>query len=226
MRELILASASPRRRALLAGLGLSFRVVPSAASEEVENGRAPGALVQELARRKAAAVAGKLSEREGRLVIGADTIVVLEGRILGKPQDEAEAQAMLRALSGRWHEVFTGVAVIDPAAGKTVSAHRRTRVKFRSLSAGEIAAYAATGEPLDKAGAYGVQGKGALLVERIEGCFYNVVGLPLVTLAALLGEFGVDIWEEAKKAGRGVSPDVKGAAAGQPAARTSGGARR
>lgn len=205
---MILASASPRRRALLAGLGLTFQVVPSTASEEAVPGSEPGALVEELARRKAAAVAASLEEPDERLVVGADTIVVLADRILGKPRDEAEARSMLTALSGRWHQVFTGVAVIDPVSGRTVSAHETTRVKFRCLAARDIAAYVATGEPLDKAGAYGVQGKGALLVECIDGCFYNVVGLPLVKLAAVLREFGFDVWEEGKEAGHGVSFDA------------------
>ncbi|HHY92885.1 MAG TPA: septum formation protein Maf, partial [Firmicutes bacterium] len=171
-------------------------------------GSEPGALVEELARRKAAAVAASLEEPDERLVVGADTIVVLADRILGKPRDEAEARSMLTALSGRWHQVFTGVAVIDPVSGRTVSAHETTRVKFRCLAARGIAAYVATGEPLDKAGAYGVQGKGALLVECIDGCFYNVVGLPLVKLAAVLREFGFDVWEEGKGAGHGVSFDA------------------
>ncbi|MDK2784328.1 MAG: nucleoside triphosphate pyrophosphatase [Bacillota bacterium] len=160
----------------------------------------PGTLVEELARRKAAQVSAQLAEPEETLVIGADTVVVLDGKILGKPHDEEEARAMLEALAGRWHEVFTGVAVIDPAGGRVASTREKTRVKFRSLCPKEIAAYVATGEPLDKAGAYGVQGKGALLVERIDGCYYNVVGLPLVKLQELLAEFGVDIWEEGKEA--------------------------
>lgn len=200
MKKLVLASASPRRRALLSGLGLKFRVLPSAAPEEVEPGMEPGTLAEELARRKAARVAEQLTEREETLVIGADTIVVLEGKILGKPRDEEEARAMLEALAGRWHEVFTGVAVIDAASGRVFSTREMTRVKFRSLYPEEIAAYVATGEPLDKAGAYGVQGKGALLVERIDGCYYNVVGLPLVKLKEALAEFGVDLWEEGKEA--------------------------
>lgn len=201
MKEFILASASPRRRALLQGLGLSFTAIPSEVPETVEEGLAPGALVEELARRKAVAVAAELAEPEDKLVIGADTIVVLDGTVLGKPTDEAEARAMLAQLSGRWHEVFTGVAVVEPGTGRVESASERTGVKFRHLAPAEIAAYVATGEPLDKAGAYGVQGKGALLVERIEGCYYNVVGLPLVRLAGLLEKFGVNLWEEGKEAG-------------------------
>jgi len=200
MKKLVLASASPRRQALLSGLGLKFKVLPSAAPEEIDPGMEPGTLVEELARRKAAWVAAQLTEQEETLVIGADTVVVLDGKILGKPRDEKEAQAMLEALAGRWHEVFTGVAVIDPASGKVVCTRERTRVKFRPLCPEEIAAYVATGEPLDKAGGYGVQGKGALLVERIDGCYYNVVGLPLVKLKEALAEFGVDIWEEGKEA--------------------------
>lgn len=224
MKELILASASPRRRALLKGLGLSFSVESSAVSETVTDTSNPGKLVEELARRKAAAVAAAQSALlpENKLVIGADTIVVLEGTILGKPQDEGEAHAMLSRLADRWHEVFTGVAVVEPSSGHVLSAHECTRVKFRALRDEEIRAYVATGEPMDKAGAYGVQGRGGLLVERIEGCFYNVVGLPLVKLASLLSVFGFDVWEGGKSGGGSLPLNHEGAAGGLSSAGTIG----
>ncbi|NMA55395.1 MAG: septum formation inhibitor Maf [Firmicutes bacterium] len=193
MKKLILASKSPRRRQLLANLGVLFDIIPSRAVEAEVTVNDPGQLVETLALRKAEAVASSMPDREERLVIGADTIVVLDGTILGKPKNDQEAAAMLRRLSGNWHQVFTGVAVFATKSGSFDSAHEQTAVKIRSLSGKEIAAYVATGEPLDKAGAYGIQAKGALLVERIDGCYFNVVGLPLVKLAELLARYGVDL---------------------------------
>ncbi|MGI6129956.1 MAG: Maf family protein, partial [bacterium] len=123
--------------------------------------------------------------------------------------DEPDAVAMLRQLSGRWHQVFTGVAVTEVPSGHTMHCHETTAVKFRALRASEIDAYVRTKEPLDKAGAYGIQGKGALLVERIDGCYFNVVGLPLVKLARLLARFGVDVWEEGERTGHEVPSDLE-----------------
>lgn len=187
---IILASASPRRRELLTGIGLSFIVDPADVDETNETELDPVARALALASRKARRVSER---RERGLVIGADTIVVIDGVILGKPSDAEEASAMLRRLSGRTHEVITAVAIVDAASGRMEAAHATTRVTFRPLSEGEIARYIATGEPFDKAGGYGIQGRGALLVERIEGCYPNVVGLPLVTLADLFTKFGVDL---------------------------------
>jgi len=126
-------------------------------------------------------------------VLGADTVVIHAGATLEKPGDAAEARKMLAVLAGEWHEVYTGLALVEPVSGNSLVEHERTRVKFRHLPPDEIEAYVRTGEPLDKAGAYGIQGLGAVLVERIEGCYTNVVGLPLARLAVMLREFGLDV---------------------------------
>ncbi len=180
----VLASASPRRKQLLELLGLEPEIVPADIDEAWRNGEAPGAHAERLAREKAAAAA-----RDGAAVVGADTIVVIDGEILGKPRDASEARAMLRRLAGREHEVFTAVAVAY--AGTTVSGTERTAVRFRPLEEPTIAAYVATGEPMDKAGAYGIQGYGAVLVERIEGDYFTVMGLGLRLLVALLERVGL-----------------------------------
>jgi septum formation protein len=181
---IVLASSSPRRRQLLGLLGLSPEIIPSDIDETWRNGEAPAAHAERLAREKAAAAA-----REGAAVVGADTIVVVGGEIIGKPRDAAEARAMLRRLSGREHEVYTAVAVAH--RGALASGVSRTLVRFRSLDEATIAAYVATGEPMDKAGAYGIQGYGAVLVERIEGDYFTVMGLGLVLLVELLGKAGL-----------------------------------
>ena len=185
---LILASASPRRRELLASLGLSFRVVPARFDESGVDEPHPEALVRRLAHEKAAEVARVHADS---LVIGADTVVVHEGTILGKPQSVGDARAMLRRLSGRTHHVYTGVALIHQASGRVQVEHEVTAVTFGELSPERIERYIATGEPMDKAGAYGIQGIGATLVRRVEGCYFNVVGLPLFLLARLLAEHGI-----------------------------------
>ncbi|MGE5560634.1 MAG: Maf family protein [Chloroflexota bacterium] len=187
--ELILASASPRRRELLAQTGLTFRIIPSEFDEQAASADSPAALAELLACGKARDVARRL---EAGVVIGADTIVVRAGEVLGKPHDDADASRMLRRLSGGWHEVITGVAVIDAATGRERSGAEVTRVKVRDLTAGDVEAYVASGEPRDKAGAYAIQGLGSLLIERIDGCYANVVGLPIFRLAAMLREFGID----------------------------------
>jgi septum formation protein len=190
---LILASASPRRRELLALLGLPFEVDPTGEEEALPaEHAAPARVAMRLARAKAAAVAAR---RPGCLVVGADTIVVLGRRLLGKPVDPEHARAMLRALAGRAHRVVTGVAVIDRRrhpATEQVSAES-TRVEFRPLDPREIAAYVGTGEPMDKAGAYAVQGVGSLLIRSIHGDYPNVVGLPVARLARLLRNLEVPI---------------------------------
>lgn len=169
---------------MLRRLGLRFAVVPSGASEAVEPGTAPAEAVERVARRKGRRVAAAHPEA---IILAADTTVILDGRALGKPADEAEAHRMLRQLSGRTHEVFTGIALVHPGSGRLVSAHERTEVTFGALSDVEIAAYVSTGSPLDKAGAYGIQDDlGALLIERIRGDYYNVVGLPLRRLYVML----------------------------------------
>ncbi|MBC7105532.1 MAG: septum formation inhibitor Maf [Firmicutes bacterium] len=187
---IVLASASPRRRALLRQLGLPFRVVPSRVREEVPAGLAPGARVERLAELKARDVAARV--RRG-LVIGADTVVVVDGRVLGKPADPADAEVMLALLQGRWHEVYTGVAVAAAGGERALVAHERTCVAFKPLDPERIRRYVGTGEPLDKAGAYAIQGRAAAFVAGIRGCYSNVVGLPLGRLADLLEEFGVRV---------------------------------
>jgi len=180
----ILASASPRRRELLGLLGLAFEASPADLDETWRNGEAPAAHAERLAREKAAARAAP-----GAVAIGADTIVVVDGDILGKPRDAAEAGAMLRRLAGREHDVFTGVAVAY--GGAVASGASRTRVRFRALDDAAIREYVATGEPLDKAGAYGIQGYGAVLVERIDGDYFTVMGLALGLMTELLGRVGL-----------------------------------
>lgn len=184
--RLVLASASPRRRELLARLGVDFEVRPVDADETPLPGEAPEPLVRRLALAKARAAA-----RPGELALGADTVVAIENQLLGKPADEADARRMLRALSGRTHDVWTGVALFAPGkeGGTRELAHvERTRVTFRELSEAEIVDYVASGEPLDKAGAYAIQGGAAPFVERVDGDYDNVVGLPLATVRQLLAE--------------------------------------
>jgi len=187
--RLILASASPRRRELLASLGLEFDVVPSDVDETLEPIALPDA-VAALALRKARAVAA--SRRTG-LVLAADTIVVIGGRALGKPADAAEAHAMLSALRGRRHEVMTGVVVLDAATERHGAETVVSHVTMAAYSDAAIEAYVTTGEPLDKAGAYAIQGAGGALVTGLEGSRSNVVGLPLEATAALLRRFGVTV---------------------------------
>ena len=195
MEKLILASASPRRREIFKDLGLDFTVVPSNADEKTDE-HEPARVVEALSRGKAEDVFA----RTGGTVVSADTVVVLDGRIMGKPEDAADAVRMLRALSGRAHEVYTGLCVKNEE--KTVSRACRTVVRFRSLSDEEIERYVATGEPLDKAGAYGISGLGALLIEGIEGDFWNVVGFPVAAFGEVMRkEFGTEImpWKQTRR---------------------------
>ena len=186
---IVLASASPRRRELLAQVGLAATVAPADIDEAVRTGETPADHVVRLSEAKALAVAGR-DAVHGRWFIGSDTVVVRDAAILGKPADAAEAAAMLRSLSGRGHEVVSGYAVHDRASGRTTSGAVVTRVWFKALTEEEIAGYIATGEPFDKAGAYAIQGIGAFMVPRIEGSYPNVVGLPLCEVIAALEEFG------------------------------------
>lgn len=193
---LVLASSSPRRQELIATLGLPVHIKPSHADETTPADWTPDRVVRQLSLRKAQAVADALEPPEGerRIVIGSDTIVALDGEIMGKPRDAEDAKRMLGRLSGREHEVYTGVTCLEAGPeGRTSTAHRVTKVRMRALTEAQIARYVASGEPLDKAGAYGIQGKGALLVEAIEGCFFTVVGLPLSLLAEMLEPFGVEL---------------------------------
>lgn len=173
----VLASRSPRRRKLLEQMGLAFIVEVSPVEEVIPEGSAPKEIVQQLALEKAEAVA---RVHPAALILGADTIVVLEGAVLGKPRDAPEARWMLHRLSGHTHTVFTGIALVHPSTHRKVTAYEQTDVTFAELTEREIAAYVATGSPMDKAGAYGIQDdQGALFIPRIDGDYYNVVGLPL-----------------------------------------------
>ena len=181
---LVLASASPRRKHLLEQIGLTFTVHPNPAEEVIPEGIPPTEIVEQLAWEKAEPIARMHPEA---LTLGADTIVVLDGDVLGKPSDAAEARTMLRRLSGRTHTVYTGIALLHPATTKSAVAHESTKVTFAPLSDEEIAAYVATGSPLDKAGAYGIQDDtGALFIPCIEGDYFTVMGLPLHRLYRLL----------------------------------------
>lgn len=183
---IILASASPRRKRLLNMLGMEFEVIPADVPERQEPGELPETMAVRLAREKALAVA---SANVGKPVLGADTVVVVDEDVLGKPADAHEAERMLRRLSGRAHRVFTGVALVD-GAGAVHERYDATRVWFRELTPDVIEAYVATGESMDKAGAYGVQGYGAVLVERVEGDFFSVMGLPIRLVVDLLEAAG------------------------------------
>ena len=184
MTRLVLASGSPRRRDILAALGLAFDVCPPDVDETLHPGEDAAAAARRLAELKATAVEAE----PGDLVLAADTIVVLDGELLGKPTGPGDAAAMLGRLAGRSHDVITGLAL--RLGAETRSAAALTTVTFRSLDRAEIAAYVATREPLDKAGAYGIQGFGSALVERIEGDFFNVMGLPVPALLSLLHDTG------------------------------------
>lgn len=191
---LILASKSPRRQELLAQMGLTdFEIHPAVGEELAEPGLTPPELVQALALHKAREVAEKFAQ-PGDLIIGADTIVVLDGQVLGKPHNEAHALEMLTALAGREHHVYTGVAVLQD--GRELMQAEDTAVWFRDASEAELRRYIATGEPMDKAGSYGIQGYGAMFVSHLEGDYFSVMGLPLCPLCRMLRVFGVSILTE------------------------------
>jgi septum formation protein len=185
--RLVLASASPRRARILRELGVAFRVLASHADESLRPGEDGAAAVERLARAKALAVA----RGETLSVLAADTEVLCDGHILGKPGDEREAVAMLRRLAGRTHEVVTGVCIVDRGVAR--SGVERSLVRFAPMSEAELAWYAATGEPLDKAGGYHVDGRGALFIETVEGSPSNVAGLPVRLLLRLVREAGLDL---------------------------------
>jgi septum formation protein len=191
---LVLASASPRRAELLARLGIRFSIFPVETPERLRPGQSPRAQARRLALEKASAAAARLSTAgpQPGWALGADTLVWLAGRALGKPRDPAQAEAMLRRLSGRSHQVVTGLA-LAPLFGsaRAITLAESTRVFFRKLGEDEIKAYVRSGEPLDKAGAYGIQGQAGAFVRRIEGCYFNVMGLPLARTAELLERAGL-----------------------------------
>lgn len=189
-KMLILASSSPRRKELLQTLGLPFIIQSSDVDETTDPGMQPQEIVEELALRKARKIASGLTEG---VVLGSDTIVVLNGEILGKPVDDEDAYRMLHALQGCEHTVYSGIALIDAKSGQSEVAHSRTQVRIRPLAPDEIRAYIATREPMDKAGSYAIQGIGATLVDGIEGDYFTVVGLPLRLTAAMLSRFGIQV---------------------------------
>lgn len=189
----ILASASPRRVEILRTLGLDFAVRASDIEEKLIQGESPQHYVMRAATAKAEAVA---RDFQSGIVIAADTEVVIDGLPLGKPEDGEDAARMLRAISGRWHAVMTGVAVVDVESGRSAVDHEKTLVRFRDLSDAEIGAYVASGEPSDKAGAYAIQGRGMLFVTEIAGNYQNVVGLPVPLLERLVRQIGAHLYPE------------------------------
>lgn len=192
MMRIVLASGSPRRRALLAALGIAIDVVPSGALE-IDEGESPSAIVIENAKRKRDDVAARTAPPA--IVIAADTLVFLDGHVLSKPAGLDDARAMLRRLSGRTHDVITGIAIADMNSGRHAEAHERTGVTFCNLTDAEIDHFVHAVKPLDRAGAYTVDGPGSLLVARYDGCYQNVLGLPMVRLQRLLLELGHDLFE-------------------------------
>jgi len=190
--RVVLASASPRRRALLEALGLAVEVIVSDAPE-VDTGTVPAAIVEANARAKRDAVAARL--KQPALVVAADTLVFLEEHVLSKPADKTEARAMLRRLSGNTHQVVSGVAVLDSATGRGLAGSETTDVTFRALSDGEIDRFVEAVNPVDRAGAYTVDGPGSLIVARYDGCYQNVLGLPIVRLDKLLREIGHSLFD-------------------------------
>ncbi|MCL5019448.1 MAG: Maf family protein [Patescibacteria group bacterium] len=189
MKKIILASSSPRRKQVLEQVGLNFTVEVSDYEEKPISGVKPHEFVETLSFGKAKAVA---KNHEDAIIIGADTIVVLNNQILGKPKTKEDARGMLKKLSGNTHSVFTGFTIIDTKNNKTITNHVETKIRFRNLSGKEISKYVETEEPMDKAGAYGVQDRGALFVEYIEGDYSSVMGLPILKIFEVLKTLGID----------------------------------
>lgn len=186
MKRFVLASASPRRRELLLGAGYDFEVLASNADESIESGTDAKRAVEILCERKAKDV---LSKRQDCVVLGCDTVVSVDGKILGKPKDELQAKQMLKMLSGKKHCVYSGVCIADK--DRTVNFCEKTEVEFYELSESTINSYISTKEPMDKAGSYGIQGFGSVLVKGIYGDYYSVVGLPLAKTVRVLSGFGI-----------------------------------
>ena len=190
VHKIVLASQSAGRRGVLESAGVQFEVQTSDFDERSVTADSTAELVQELSREKARVVA---PQHEKALVIGADNLVVIDGQELGKPADEEEAATMLRTLSGRWHEILNGMTVINTEISQEATGITITKVLFRELSDHEVAEYAASGEPMSKAGAYGIQDRGGFLVERVEGDYNAIIGMSLVLLSELAGQVGVRI---------------------------------
>ncbi len=188
MKKIILASQSPRRKKILEQIGLDFKIVVSDFDETTIEFKTPQEMVEKLSFEKAKIIAGKYPNA---IIIGADTTVIFREEIIGKPKSKADAIRILKLLSGNIHEIVTGFTVTE--GRKSITKHVESRVKFKKLSDEEIDAYVATGEPMDKAGGYGIQDKGGLFIEKITGDYFNVVGLPIFALSKALKVFGVDI---------------------------------
>lgn len=191
MAKLVLASASPRRQGLMEMLGFNFTIVPSNINEEEYKDLNPIDMVKDLARAKAEEIAGLV---EDTVVIGSDTIVVLDDKILGKPSDQSEAMAILKKLQNRKHSVLTGIAVWDTVSGKVLVDYDKTDVFMGSIKDEDILEYVKTDEPMDKAGAYGIQGIGGIFVEKIEGSYFTVMGLPIHKLVKMLKGFDISVF--------------------------------
>lgn len=189
-RQIILASASPRRKELLSLMGLKFKIAVSDYEEDLGLKLKPHELGKYLSCQKAHAVAPGYKDA---LIIAADTFIVFRGHLLGKPHTDNEAMRMLTLLNGRVHAVITGYTVLDTKTGKKISQAVETKVWFRKMTSSELKAYVKTGEPLDKAGAYAIQGIGSLLIKKIEGDYFNVIGLPVASLAETLRKFGITV---------------------------------
>ena len=194
-KKIILASTSPRRHGLAQEMGLEFEVVPSNYEEDMTLGLSSEDLAKTLARGKATDVA---KDRKEGIVMGIDTFVVFEGKKLGKPKNKEDAFDMLKSFSGKWQEVYSGVSVIDCATRKEIIDCEVTRVKFRSMEDEEIKRYVATGEPMGKAGAYGIQGLASIFIERVDGCYFNIMGFPIHNVYKNLKKLDVDIFEYEK----------------------------
>jgi len=196
MKKIILASKSPRRADLLNQIGLNFEIIPSKINEKQYISQDPEESVKKIALMKANEVAKKI---KNGIVIGADTIVILDGEVIGKPKDERDAFKILKKISNKEHVVITGLAVVDASTKKTFVETVKTLVKFKKITDEEIKDFIDTGEPFDKAGGYGIMNFASIFVEKVNGCFYNVVGLPLSKLTEMLKHFGINILKEQKR---------------------------
>jgi septum formation protein len=194
LKEIILASASPRRQQLLNQIGVKFQVVPSTIDEIMDNSMEPSQVAMSLASQKCEDVVSRIDR--DCIVIAADTIVIRGNRMLGKPESEEDAFEMLKSLNGQWHEVITGICLHRTCDGRVIRSYESTKVKMAERTDDFLRSYINTREPFDKAGAYGIQGYGSLIVEKIDGCYFNVMGLPVYKLSLVLNELGYRLLEE------------------------------